>query len=79
MALTLRGAALPGLADLQRPGRPRRFTPVQRAQVTAIACELPATRGMPLSRWSSSELAGKAIEAGWWQASPLYGAPLAGG
>jgi transposase len=55
---------LPGLADIQRPGRPHRFTPVQRAQVTAIACELPATRGMPLSRWSSSELACKAIEAG---------------
>jgi transposase len=55
---------LPGLADAARPGRPRRFTPVQRAQVTAIACELPATRGMPLSRWSSSELACKAIEAG---------------
>jgi Homeodomain-like domain/DDE superfamily endonuclease len=55
---------LPGLADVQRPGRPRLFTPVQRAQVTAIACELPATRGMPLSRWSSSALACKAIEAG---------------
>jgi hypothetical protein len=52
------------LADAQRPGRPRRFTPVQRAQVTAIACELPVTRGMPLSRWSSFELACEAIEAG---------------
>jgi transposase len=41
---------LAGLADAHRPGRPRRFSAVQRAQVTAIACELPATRGMPLSR-----------------------------
>jgi transposase len=53
-----------GLADAHRPGRPRRFSAVQRAQVTAIACELPATRGMPLSRWSSFELACEAIEAG---------------
>jgi transposase len=55
---------LAGLADAHRPGRPRRFSAVQRAQVTAIACELPATRGMPLSRWSSFELACEAIEAG---------------
>ena len=55
---------LAGLADAHRPGRPRRFSAVQRAQVTAIACELPATRGMPLSRWSSLELACEAIEAG---------------
>lgn len=55
---------LAGLADAPRSGRPRRFTSVQRAQVTAIACELPATRGMPLSRWSSFELACEAVEAG---------------
>jgi transposase len=57
-------ARLAGLSDAQRSGRPRRFTPVQQAQVTAIACELPATRGMPLSRWSSYELACEAVEAG---------------
>jgi transposase len=55
---------LPGLLDAKRSGRPRRYTAVQRAQVTAIACELPATRGMPLSRWSSLELAMEAVEAG---------------
>ena len=55
---------LAGLADARRPGRPRRFSAVARAQVTAIACELPATRGMPLSRWSSFELACEAIAAG---------------
>jgi transposase len=55
---------LAGLADARRPGRPRRFTPVQRAQVTAIACELPANRGMPLSRWSSFEVACEAVAAG---------------
>jgi transposase len=57
-------AGLAGLADARRPGRPPRFTPVQRAQVTALACELPATRGMPLSRWSSAELACQAVKAG---------------
>jgi transposase len=53
-----------GLADRKRSGRPPRFTPVQRAQVTALACELPATAGVPLSRWSSAELADEAVTAG---------------
>jgi transposase len=53
-----------GLVDADRPGRPRRFTAVQTAQVKALACELPATRGVPLSRWSAVELAGEAVEAG---------------
>ena len=53
-----------GLGDRKRSGRPPRFTPVQRAQVTALACELPATSGVPLSRWSSAELADEAVTAG---------------
>jgi transposase len=53
-----------GLVDRPRCGRPPRFTPVQVAQVKAIACELPATRGLPLSRWSSIELVYEAISAG---------------
>jgi transposase len=57
-------AGLAGLADARRPGRPSQFTPVQRAQITALACELPATRGVPLSRWSSTALACQAREAG---------------
>jgi transposase len=55
---------LAGLSDAARSGRPPWFSPVQRAQVVALACELPASRGMPLSRWSSFELACEAIEAG---------------
>jgi hypothetical protein len=35
-----------------------------RAEVIAMACELPAERGVPLSRWSSSELAREAITRG---------------
>ncbi len=46
-----------GLEDLPRSGRPRRFTSVQVAQVKALACTLPAGTGLPLSRWSSTELA----------------------
>jgi len=53
-----------GLADGKRPGRPKRFTDVQAALVKALACELPATRGVPLSRWSAAELADEAVAAG---------------
>jgi transposase len=54
-----RGVA--GLNDLPRPGRPRRFTPVQVAQVKALACTQPAETGLPISRWSSAELAAQVI------------------
>jgi hypothetical protein len=43
-------ARVAGLADRSRSGRPKRFTDVQAAQIKALACELPATRGVPLSR-----------------------------
>jgi len=48
---------LAGLRHAPRSGRPRRLPDAVRAQVIALACELPATRGVPLSRWSSPELA----------------------
>ncbi|MFJ6000433.1 helix-turn-helix domain-containing protein [Streptomyces sp. NPDC092370] len=47
---------LPGLADRKRTGRPASFTPLQAAQVTALACQLPAETGAPLSRWSCPDL-----------------------
>lgn len=53
-----------GLTDAARPGRPRRFTDVQAAQVKALACELPAEHGVPLSRWSAADLADEAVTAG---------------
>jgi transposase len=55
---------LDGLADLARSGRPRTFTPVQAAEVKALACELPAESGVPLSRWSTADLAAQAVERG---------------
>lgn len=62
---------LPGLADRPRPGRPPRFTPVQVAEVKAMACQLPAETGLPLSRWSGPDLAGEIIARGIaWAISP---------
>lgn len=55
---------LPGLEDLARSGRPRVFTPVQVAEVKALACTLPAETGAPLSRFSSAEVAAEAITRG---------------
>jgi hypothetical protein len=43
---------LAGLNDRPRSGRPPRFTAVQVAEVKALACEPPATRQVPLARWS---------------------------
>lgn len=53
---------LAGLGDRPRTGRPTRFTPVQIAEVKALACQLPAETGTPLSKWSCPELAGEAVD-----------------
>lgn len=53
-----------GLVDRPRTGRPRSFTAVQIAAITALACTLPAETGIPLSRWSSTDLAGEAVTRG---------------
>lgn len=55
---------LDGLKDRPRSGRPPRFTPLERAQVKALACHLPAETGVPLSRWSSTDLAAEAVRQG---------------
>ena len=55
---------LAGLADRPRPGRPARFTPVQVAEVKAMACQLPAETGTPLSKWSCPDLAAEAVDQG---------------
>ncbi|MFF4148530.1 IS630 family transposase [Streptomyces sp. NPDC001698] len=52
------------LADRRRSGRPPAFTPLQAAEVTALACRLPAETGVPLSRWTAPELAREAVERG---------------
>jgi transposase len=55
---------LTALADRKRSGRPARFTPVQVAEAKALACQLPAETGAPLSRWSCPELAAELIARG---------------
>lgn len=55
---------LAGLADRPRRGRPSRFSAVRRAQVTALACQLPAAAGAPLARWSCPELAREVVGQG---------------
>ena len=55
---------LEGLTDLQRAGRPRRFPPRAGRRGQAIACELPATHGLPLGRFTRTELHRLVIERG---------------
>ncbi|MET8028889.1 IS630 family transposase [Streptomyces avermitilis] len=55
---------LPALTDRKRTGRPARFAPVQVAEAKALACQLPAKTGIPLSRWSCPELAAELTSRG---------------
>ena len=55
---------LDGLADLPRSGRPRQITELTRAAVVALACQLPAATGIPLSRWTGPELLAEVTRAG---------------
>jgi homeodomain-containing protein/DDE superfamily endonuclease len=57
------GRGLDGLADLPRCGRPRRISELTRAAVVALACQLPAATGVPLSRWTGPELLAEVIRA----------------
>ena len=60
---------LDGLKDLPRSGRPRRISALERAAVVALACQLPAATGVPLSRWTAPELAAELQAQG--LASPI--------
>jgi transposase len=55
---------LAGLADRPRSGRPRRFGDEVVAGIKAMACERPEQRQVPLSRWSSTDLAVQAMTEG---------------
>jgi transposase len=55
---------LAGLCDRPRSGRPRRFEDKVVAGIKAMACEPPEQRQVPLSRWSSAELAAQAAKEG---------------
>jgi len=58
------GQRLAGLKDRPRPGRKRTFSMMAEAEVKALACQLPAETGVPLSRWSTAELAAEAVTRG---------------
>ena len=51
-------------AEMQRCGRPRRISELTRAAVVALACQLPARTGIPLSRWTGPELLAEITRAG---------------
>jgi transposase len=53
-------AGCDALQDRPRRGRPRVLPPTARALVVALACERPAERRVPLSRYSLSDLAAEA-------------------
>lgn len=50
------------LKDALRTGRKRIFTPLQRAQIIALACSSPRDHGKAWMRWSGEKLAQVAIE-----------------
>lgn len=53
-----------GLYDFERSGRPKVFSEVVRAEVKALACQLPTQVDRPLSTWSGPELVRKVTEDG---------------
>lgn len=57
-------SGLEGLRDLPRAGRPPVFDATVIAEVKALACQLPAETGTPLSRWSHAELTAEAVGRG---------------
>ena len=57
-------SGLDGLAERARSGRKRSFPAPVVTEVKAIACEPPEQRDVPLSRWSSAELAAQAVAEG---------------
>jgi transposase-like protein len=50
------------LGDAPRAGTRRTFTPLQRAQIVALACSAPRQHGKPWQRWSGEKLAQVAVE-----------------
>jgi transposase len=52
------------LEEAPRPGRPRMFEAIVRAQVSAIACSKPMDFDVPLARWSYSDIAAQLISLG---------------
>ena len=56
--------AWPGLKSIRAADDRRVFPPSVMVEIKALACELPARRGLPLAHWSLSELRREAMEHG---------------
>jgi len=52
------------LADLPRCGRPDTISAEQWCQILALACEPPEQHGLPITHWTSAELAAQAVKQG---------------
>ncbi len=52
------------LEDAPRPGGPCRITAEQVCQIVALACEVPAAAGRPISQWTGREVADEVITRG---------------
>ena len=52
------------LSDEFRPGTKAKFSVEQIVQIVALACELPASSGRPISHWTPRELTEEAVKRG---------------
>jgi len=52
------------LADAPRAGGPCRISAEQVCRIVALACELPAASGRPISQWTGREVADEVIARG---------------
>ena len=52
------------LADLERSGKPVKYTPEQKCKIIAVACEKPGVYGRPITHWTHRELAEEVIKQG---------------
>ena len=50
--------------DANRSGKPSKFNPEQLIKITSLACTTPSSHGLPLSHWTSKELALQAEKMG---------------
>ncbi len=52
------------LSDEARPGGPATFGVEQIVEIVAVACELTASSGRPISHWTPRELASEVVKRG---------------
>ena len=65
------------LTDVPRSGAPARISAEEVCQIVALACEVPAESGRPISQWSSREIADEIHKRGIVeQISPRHAARL---